>query len=161
MLCLLLCLFFDLQLCVCLCVCPLPDDPTTLPPSTTPPSHPIPPDPTALLGSHVSDPTVTGSRGTVPPHASPHSPTVSLFTPTSRRLHPVASLAATPLCHVENRRIPILSSLTEFCTFLSLRDSKHKVCVDNGFTHLCGDFTRRPGRFVSDMNSNSLHSERV
>uniref|UniRef100_A0A3B4XXP6 Cell adhesion molecule 2a n=1 Tax=Seriola lalandi dorsalis TaxID=1841481 RepID=A0A3B4XXP6_SERLL len=38
--------------------------PTTLPPSTTPPLHPIPPDPTALLGTHASDPTVTGNRGT-------------------------------------------------------------------------------------------------
>ncbi|XP_006800117.1 cell adhesion molecule 2a isoform X1 [Neolamprologus brichardi] len=38
------------------------DAPTTLPPPTTPPLHPIPPDPTALLGSHASDPTVTGNR---------------------------------------------------------------------------------------------------
>ncbi|XP_010766712.1 cell adhesion molecule 2-like [Notothenia coriiceps] len=36
------------------------DVPTTLPPSTTLPLHPIPPDPTAQLGTH--DPTVTGNR---------------------------------------------------------------------------------------------------
>lgn len=54
---------------VCLSV-PPPDAPTTLPPSTTPPLHPIPPDPTVQLSTHASDPTVTGSRGTVTPHAS-------------------------------------------------------------------------------------------
>ncbi|XP_061904671.1 cell adhesion molecule 2a isoform X4 [Entelurus aequoreus] len=37
--------------------------PTTLPPSTTPPFHAIPPDSTALVGTHASDPTVTGNRG--------------------------------------------------------------------------------------------------
>ncbi|KAJ4930221.1 hypothetical protein JOQ06_019227 [Pogonophryne albipinna] len=36
------------------------DVPTTLPPSTTLPLHPIPADPTAQLGTH--DPTVTGNR---------------------------------------------------------------------------------------------------
>ncbi|XP_061754567.1 cell adhesion molecule 2a isoform X2 [Nerophis ophidion] len=36
--------------------------PTTLPPSTTPPFHVIPPDSTALVGTHASDPTVTGNR---------------------------------------------------------------------------------------------------
>ncbi|MEQ2267687.1 Cell adhesion molecule 2, partial [Xenotaenia resolanae] len=38
------------------------DAPTTLPPSTTPPLHPIPPDPTVQLSTHASDLTVTGSR---------------------------------------------------------------------------------------------------
>ncbi|XP_068572002.1 cell adhesion molecule 2a isoform X3 [Cebidichthys violaceus] len=46
------------------------DVPTTLPPSTTPPLHSIPPDPTALLGSHASDPTVTGNRAISLPQAS-------------------------------------------------------------------------------------------
>lgn len=64
-------LLFVLHMCVCLS--PPPDAPTTPPPSTTPPLHPIPSDPTALLGTHVSDSTVTGNRGTVP-HASQKLP---------------------------------------------------------------------------------------
>ncbi|XP_019729016.1 cell adhesion molecule 2a isoform X1 [Hippocampus comes] len=38
------------------------EEPTTLPPSTTPPFHPIPPDSTALIGTLASDPAVTGNR---------------------------------------------------------------------------------------------------
>ncbi|XP_077447681.1 cell adhesion molecule 2-like isoform X3 [Stigmatopora argus] len=38
------------------------EEPTTLPPSTTLPFHPTSPDSTALLGTHATDPTVTGYR---------------------------------------------------------------------------------------------------
>lgn len=60
---------FLLLFCMCVCVClPAhmcsPDVPTTPPPSTTSPLHPIPPDSTALLDTQVQ---VTG---TVPPQAS-------------------------------------------------------------------------------------------
>ncbi|TKS82944.1 Cell adhesion molecule 2 [Collichthys lucidus] len=51
------------------------DAPTNLPPSTTPPLHPIPPDSTALLGTHASDPTVTGNRdpNAVGQHGTDHA----------------------------------------------------------------------------------------
>lgn len=56
---------------VYVCLSPPPDAPTTPPPSTTHPPHPIPPDPTALLGTHASDHTVTGNRGKVSALAAP------------------------------------------------------------------------------------------
>lgn len=58
--------FLCVRIYVCVRLSPPPDAPTTPPPSTTTPLHPIPPDPTALLDTHASDPTVTGNRGTVP-----------------------------------------------------------------------------------------------
>lgn len=61
-------LLFFLHICVCLS--PPPDVLTTPPPSTTPPLHPTPADPSALLGTHASDPTVADNRGTVPPHTT-------------------------------------------------------------------------------------------
>lgn len=78
---------------ICVCLSPPPDAPTT------PPLHPIPPDPTALLGTHASDPTVTGNRGTVPPHASPkplqHATVYSHFSLSS--ICPITSNLATSL----------------------------------------------------------------
>lgn len=58
--------------CFLVYICPS-DAPTTLPPSTTPPLHPIPADPTALLGTRASDPALAGNRGTVPPDTSPQA----------------------------------------------------------------------------------------
>lgn len=58
--------------CFLVYMCPS-DVPTTLPPSTTPPLHPIPADPTALLGTRTSDPALAGNRGTVPPDTSPQA----------------------------------------------------------------------------------------
>lgn len=58
--------------CFLVYMCPS-DAPTTLPPSTTPPLHPIPADPTALLGTRASDPALAGNRGTVPPDTSPQA----------------------------------------------------------------------------------------
>lgn len=62
------------------CLCPPPDVPTTLPPSTTPLLHPIPPDSTAQLSTHASDP--TDSRGTVTINVEPRAPSAcySAFT---------------------------------------------------------------------------------
>ncbi|TNN51157.1 Cell adhesion molecule 2 [Liparis tanakae] len=56
------------------------DIPTTPPPSTAPPLHPIPPDPTALLGAHASDPTVTGNRDHVESYGARASQLFNLAT---------------------------------------------------------------------------------
>lgn len=87
-----------LFLCICVCLSPPPDTPTTLPPSTTPPLHPIPPDPTAQLGTHASDPTVTGNRGTVPRHSAPQPPQhATVYSHFPLTFHcPITSLSATP-----------------------------------------------------------------
>lgn len=59
--------------CFLVYMCPS-DAPTTLLPSTTSPLHPIPADPTALLGIHTSNPVLAGgNRGTVPSDTSPQA----------------------------------------------------------------------------------------
>lgn len=65
--------------CFLVYMCPS-DVPTTLPPSTTPPLHPIPADPTALLGTRASDPALPGNGGTVPADTSPAGPFPPSFT---------------------------------------------------------------------------------